>query len=117
LGPNHLQIGQDYARIDNIVGDLITYFETRGVTPIILSEYGISSVNNPIHLNRLFREKGWLAIRDELGLELLDAGASHAFAVADHQVAHIYVNDPTILNEVRALVEKLPGVEKVFGSA
>ena len=38
-----------------------------------------------------------------------------AFAVADHQIAHIYVNDPTILNEVRSLVEKVPGVEKLLG--
>jgi predicted AlkP superfamily pyrophosphatase or phosphodiesterase len=114
LGPNHPQIWQDYAGIDNIVGELITYFETRGVTPIILSEYGISAVNNPIHLNRLFRDKGWIAIREELGLELLDVGASRAFAVADHQVAHIYVNDSTILNDVRALLEKVPGIEKVL---
>jgi predicted AlkP superfamily pyrophosphatase or phosphodiesterase len=115
LGPNHPEISQDYVRIDNIVGDLITYFETRGITPLVVSEYGISQVNNPIHLNRLFRQKGWVAIREELGLELLDAGASRAFAVADHQVAHIYVNDFAILNDVRAVLEKIPGVEKILG--
>ncbi len=115
LGPSHPQIQQDYVRIDNIVGDLITYFETRGVTPLILSEYGISAVNNPIHLNRLFRGKGWIAIREEMGLELLDPGASRAFAVADHQIAHIYVNDRSILSDVRALLEKVSGVEKVLG--
>jgi predicted AlkP superfamily pyrophosphatase or phosphodiesterase len=117
LGPNHAAMSQDYSRIDNIVGDLITYFETRGITPWILSEYGISAVSNPIHLNRLFRQKGWIAIREELGLELLDAGASRAFAVADHQVVHIYINDSSIVNDVRSLVEKVPGVETVLGPA
>jgi predicted AlkP superfamily pyrophosphatase or phosphodiesterase len=116
LGPAHPEISRDYQRIDTIVGDLITYFETRGVTVMVLSEYGISPVSHPIHLNRLFREQGWIAIREELGLGLLDAGASRAFAVADHQVAHVYVNDSTILNQVRALLEKTGGIERVLGS-
>ena len=60
----------------------------------MLSEYGLVDVSRPVHLNRLLREQGFIAVREELGGELLDAGASQAFAVADHQVAHIYINDP-----------------------
>lgn len=116
LGPRHPRIDRDYARIDSIVGDLITYLETRGITPVVLSEYGISAVNHPIHLNRVFRERGWITVREELGLELLDAGASRAFAVADHQVAHIYVNDSSILGEVQALLAKTAGIERVLDS-
>ena len=71
----------------------------------------------PVHLNRAFREKGWITIKDELGLELLDSGASRAFAVADHQVAHIYLNDRSIESAVRAVVEKQPGVARVLGGA
>lgn len=116
LGPDHPSISADYQRVDAIVGDLILFFEAHGVQPMILSEYGISSVSNPVHLNRVFREKGWLAIKDELGLELLDAGASRAFAVADHQVAHIYVNDRSIGSDVRKAVEQTRGVEQVLGA-
>jgi predicted AlkP superfamily pyrophosphatase or phosphodiesterase len=117
LGPTHPDVRQDYACVDTIAGDLIMYFETRGITPLIISEYGITPVNNPIHLNRLFRQKGWIAIREELGLELLDPGASRAFAVADHQIAHIYVNDSSIVNDVRSLLERISGVEKILGLA
>ncbi len=81
---------------------------------VVLSEYGIHEVDDPIHLNRVFRNKGWLEIRDELGLELLDAGASQVFAVADHQVAHIYIQDPTLLNEVRLLLEQVEGVDLIL---
>lgn len=116
LGPNHPDIKQDIAQIDGVVGDLISFFAKQSVEVVLLSEYGITEVNQPIHLNRLFRDKGWIAIREELGLELLDCGASRVFAVADHQVAHIYLNDPSLANEVRALVEKQPGVEKVLGA-
>ncbi len=44
---------------------------------------------------------GLIAVREELGLEMLDPGASAAFAVADHQVAHVYVNDQRRRDEVR----------------
>ena len=80
----------------------------------MLSEYGLVDVSRPVHLNRLLRDQGLVAVREELGGELLDAGASQAFAVADHQVAHIYINDPAVQARVRAIVEAAPGVERVL---
>jgi predicted AlkP superfamily pyrophosphatase or phosphodiesterase len=101
----------DLKAIDAIVGDLIKFFHERAIQVVLLSEYGITNVDRPIHLNRMFRELGgpWLAIREELGLELLDPGASDAFAVADHQIAHIYLNNPSLATKVRDFVEKQTG--------
>lgn len=99
------EIVPDLRAIDTIAGDLIAFFEERGVQVVILSEYGLTDVDRPIHLNRLFRQQGWLAVREELGRELLDAGASEVFAVADHQVAHIYLNNPKLADVVRDFVE------------
>jgi predicted AlkP superfamily pyrophosphatase or phosphodiesterase len=104
----------DLKQIDAIIGDLISFFEKRGVQIILLSEYGITNVDTPIHLNRIFREQGWVTIKNELGLELLDCGASKVFAVADHQVAHIYINDASLEKQVRSLLEKTEGVEKIL---
>lgn len=115
LGPEHPSIAEDCRAIDKIVGDLIDFFRGRGVQVILLSEYGITPVNRPIHLNRLFRQKGWLTIKDELGLELLDYGASKAFAVADHQVAHVYLNDSALEKAARDLISRTPGVARVLG--
>ena len=114
LGPEHPSIAEDCRAIDRIVGGLIEFFRGRGIQVVLLSEYGITPVNRPIHLNRLFRQKGWLAIKDELGLELLDAGASKAFAVADHQVAHIYLNDRSVEKAARDLMAQTPGVARVL---
>jgi len=80
----------------------------------MLSEYGITSVNRPIHINRVLREKGYIAVKDELGLETLDAGTSKAFAVSDHQLAHIYVKDKKDIPAVKSLLESIPGIEKVL---
>ena len=108
---------KDLKELDEVCGTLIDFFELRRASVIVLSEYGIMPVSRPVHLNRVLREKGLITVREELGHELLDAGESKAFAVADHQVAHVYVNDPLKLDEVRRLVESTPGVERVLDEA
>lgn len=117
VGPKHPSIARDLQEIDAIVGDLIDFFGKRSVKVVVLSEYGITEVDTAIHLNRLFRKEGWITIKEELGLELLDCGASRVFAVADHQVAHIYLNDPSLEKAARELVEQQPGVDCVLGAA
>jgi len=108
-------IQPDLKAIDTIVGDLIDFFSKRAVQVILLSEYGITRSSEPIHINRIFRSAGWVTVKDELGLELLDCGASKAFAVADHQVAHIYLNDPGVEKIVRDLLERQEGIGRVLG--
>ncbi|MGH9629107.1 MAG: alkaline phosphatase family protein, partial [Bryobacteraceae bacterium] len=117
FGPNHPSIQKDLAEIDAVCGDLIRFYAGRGAQVILLSEYGITEVSMPIHINRALRKAGFLAVREELGGELLDAGASVAFAVADHQIAHVYVNDASRLNDVRAVVESLEGIDQVLDAA
>lgn len=113
-GIDFSKISKDLREVDDLAKDLITFFENRGAEVLLLSEYGITSVSKPIHLNRIFRQKGWIQVKNELGRETLDAGTSAVFAVADHQVAHVHVNDHSKLDEVKALLEKTPGVEKVL---
>ncbi|MEN3944186.1 nucleotide pyrophosphatase/phosphodiesterase family protein [Prosthecobacter sp. SYSU 5D2] len=115
VGLNMPLIEEDLRQIDEVVGDLIKFYERRQIQVILLSEYGITDVDQPVHLNRIFREKNWLSIKDELGTETLDLGGSKAFAIADHQLAHVYVNDPALLSEVRDVLEKTPGVQQVLG--
>jgi predicted AlkP superfamily pyrophosphatase or phosphodiesterase len=104
----------DLRQVDAVCADLIRSYETSGARVVVLSEYGIREVSTPIHLNRVLREHGLIAVRDEMGHEMLDPGASVAFAVADHQVAHVYVNDRSRVNDVRAILERVRGVELVL---
>ncbi len=108
-GPGAPEMEAEFEAIDRLVDELVSFYVKRGVEVVLLSEYGISKVRHPVHLNRIFREKGWLQIKNELGLELLDAGASRVFAVADHQVAHVYVRDDTVRKEVRQVLEATEG--------
>lgn len=115
VGPGHPVIDKDLCEIDAVCEQLITFFEERDTRVIVLSEYGINAVSRPISLNRILRNEGWIALREERGLELLDAGASQAFAVADHQLAHVHVKDPDLIPAVKTLVEQTPGVAMVLG--
>jgi predicted AlkP superfamily pyrophosphatase or phosphodiesterase len=117
LGPRDPTIERDLRLVDDLVGELIDFFQQRSVQVAILSEYGITEVDTPVHLNRLFRREGWLALKDELGLEMLDPGASRVFAVADHQVAHVYLNDRLLEAKVRAVLEAEPGVDLILDRA
>jgi predicted AlkP superfamily pyrophosphatase or phosphodiesterase len=113
-GPNVTENDQDLRELDAVCGQLIDHFQSRNARVIVLSEYGITSVSRPVHLNRVLRERGLITVREELGRELLDAGASAAFAVADHQVAHVYVNDRARTNQIREILQKTPGVGSVL---
>lgn len=115
LGPNNPAIAEDVRLVDKEAGKLIDAARKVGAEVIVLSEYGITEVSKPVHINRKLRQAGFLTTRTEpLGWETLDCGASAAFAVSDHQVAHVYVNDSSKLNSVRKLLENLDGVELVL---
>lgn len=117
FGPNDPRIAAQARAIDDVAGKLMDFYAAQGVRSIVLSEYGITEVKRTVALNRIFRAKGWIALREELGRDLLDCGASRVFAIADHQVAHIYLNDPSLLSEVRSLLEKTDGVASVLDGA
>lgn len=114
FGPDRNKIQKELKEIDALCESLFNFYSKRGVKIIALSEYGISPVSKPVSLNRALREKGLISVREELGKELLDAGASEAFAVADHQIAHIYIKDAGNINKVKSIIEGVAGVELVL---
>jgi predicted AlkP superfamily pyrophosphatase or phosphodiesterase len=117
FGPGARETEEAARQMDEVVGDLIKSYESSGVRVILLSEYGLHDVSVPIHINRRLRSRNLIAVRTEMGRELLDAGASAAFAVADHQVAHVYVNDERRLHEVRELLESTPGIAAILDAS
>jgi predicted AlkP superfamily pyrophosphatase or phosphodiesterase len=114
-GPRHPDIAQRLREVDAVCGRLIELARTQGAAIIALSEYGITDVTGAIAINRALREAGLVVVREELMGEQLDPGASEAFAVADHQIAHVYVKRPERVREVAALLRSIDGVEAVWG--
>lgn len=119
FGPDksHPAVLKSLTEIDAVAGDLADAAHASGRSVVVLSEYGITPVDRPIHINRALRDAGLLTVREEDGGELFDPMASKAFAVADHQIAHIYVADPQLQPKVRALLQELPGIERIYDAA
>ena len=71
---------------------------------MLLSEYAMTDVSRPVLLNRELRQRGLLAVREIGGREYLDVELSGAFAMVDHQMAHVFVNggEPEQITRVRA---------------
>lgn len=114
FGPNDPRVREDVRAIDRICGRLIAHARAKGRRILVVSEYGLTAVTGPIHINRALRDAGWLSVRDEVGLDAIDPGACEAFAVADHQIAHVHVKNPARVPDVKALLSRLDGVESVL---
>ena len=68
----------------------------------------------PVHVNRALREAGCSRCATSSAASCSTPAPRDAFAVADHQVAHVYVARPELVPEVAALLRELPGVERVL---
>ncbi|MGI9176980.1 MAG: alkaline phosphatase family protein [Pirellulales bacterium] len=101
--------------IDAVAGELGEWAANADWTVAVVSEYGIGRVSAGVDINRFLRRAGLLRVQEvDLGWELLDCGGSDAFAVADHQVAHVYVKRPERVAEVQAALRSLDGVAEVL---
>lgn len=116
LGPDlkHKTLIKDLNMIDSLCGGLIeqAYSENRDV--IVVSEYGITPVTDAIHINKTLRAHDLLNVRNEMGRDVFDPGASKAFAVSDHQLAHIYIKNKKDIKKVKEIISNLDGVETVL---
>ena len=101
------------AEVDQCAGRIIDAAQSIDAKVVVVSEYGLVPVNQSVHINRHLREAGWLGVRQGPFGEMMMPGDSDAFAVADHQLAHIYVRDRARIGEVRAMLESVPGIERV----
>jgi predicted AlkP superfamily pyrophosphatase or phosphodiesterase len=110
--PEAIRAAQD---LDRVLAPLIDEACGADVTVVALSEYGISAVDRPVDINRELRRAGLLKVYDQDGMEYLDPWTSRAFAVADHQVAHVYVSHPGDVDGVAALLAGVDGVDAVLG--
>jgi predicted AlkP superfamily pyrophosphatase or phosphodiesterase len=115
FGPSGPQAAAAAAELDAVLGPLLDVARERGATVVALSEYGITQARRPVDVNRLLRRENLLRVHTQAGMEYLDPWTSRAFAVADHQVAHVYVDDPADLPLVRKLCAELSGVAEVLG--
>ncbi len=82
----------------------------QGAAVWVVNEYAHVPVDLPIEPNRALRRAGFLNVRKGPFGEILDLYGSRAFAVCDHQIAHVYISNPADIAPVRDILTQLPGV-------
>ncbi|MEI7030283.1 nucleotide pyrophosphatase/phosphodiesterase family protein [Streptomyces pratensis] len=113
-GPDDPRSHRAAAELDRAMAPLLADARATGRTVVALSEYGITRVERPVDINRALRRAGLLEVHTQDGMEYLDPMASRAFAVADHQLAHVYVRRPKDLEAARAALADLPGIDQLL---
>ena len=114
FGPDDPRSHRAAAELDAVIGPLLGDARAEGCTVVALSEYGITRVSRPVDINRALRRAGLLEVHTQDGMEYLDPMASRAFAVADHQIAHVYVRRPEDLAATREVLADLPGIDEIL---
>lgn len=102
--------------VDDCAAGVLDAATELGAGVLVVSEYGIAPVSRPVYLNRLLRKAGLLRVRDGPYGEMLDPTTSRAFAVCDHQAAHVYVASGADMKAAREAVE-VDGVGRVLDRA
>ncbi|MEX2138071.1 MAG: nucleotide pyrophosphatase/phosphodiesterase family protein [Pirellulales bacterium] len=127
-GPDSPQALQSLAEVDDALGRLVEGFgqayggaaeEQRSPLYLVASEYVITPVDHVTYPNRVLREAGLLAVREENGGEELDLAGSRAWALVDHQLAHVFVKDRDAgaITAVQDLFERGTGIDEVLAGA
>ncbi|MFD9353933.1 alkaline phosphatase family protein [Streptomyces sp. NPDC060031] len=114
FGPDDPRSHRAAADLDRTLAPLLDDARRAGRTVVVLSEYGITPVSRPVDINRALRRAGLLEVHVQDGMEYLDPAASRAFAVADHQIAHVYVRRPEDVDATREALRDLPGLGELL---
>ncbi len=117
FGPNSAQTRESVKELDTALGGFAqrigaTAMGKRGAF-LVVGEYAMTDVSGVVYPNRVLREAGLLAVREEGGGEYLDLENSTAFAMVDHQFAHAYVHT----NQSRERKRRVSGVVNLFRNA
>ncbi len=112
--PNTCDWQKLVGELDKACEPLLDAAENCGARVWVVNEYTHVPVTNAVCLNRALRREGLLHVRRGPFGEILDTFTSKAFAVCDHQIAHLYLNDPQFLNAVTSVLASIKGVGQIY---
>lgn len=109
-GPDSTETEDAFAEYEACMEIIVDAAKEFGYELQIIGDYAITPAKTAVYPNRLLAEKDYLILQDVDGMLYPDFHSSHAFALVDHQICHVYVNDPDDIPSICAIFETLPGV-------
>jgi len=117
FGPTSNEYKKSLIELDEIIGNLILFLNSKKIDKeyelMIVSEYGFNEVNESISPNVILRNEGFLSTRKIDDKEYVDFEYSKAFAMVDHQVAHIFVK-PGNEDTIKSIFKRKNGIAEIL---
>jgi len=117
FGPEGEHLPRNLREIDDCCRVVLEHADRVGADVLVVSEYGLEAVDRAVFINRRLREAGLLQVTVNATGELLDPGTSRAFAVADHQIAHVYCRRAEDVAAADEALADVPGIERCYRGA
>ncbi|MEX2288430.1 MAG: nucleotide pyrophosphatase/phosphodiesterase family protein [Planctomycetaceae bacterium] len=117
FGPDSPQALVALGELDAVIGKLHDGYRDAGLSDalwLVASEYVITPVDGVAYPNRILRQAGFLSLDVREGLEYLVAAQSSAWALADHQIAHVFVRNSAEIDGVANLFRRDENVAEVL---
>jgi predicted AlkP superfamily pyrophosphatase or phosphodiesterase len=116
-GPGSRQARDSLAFTLQCIERLKTEAQSRGYDFLFYGDYAIQpthQVNAAIFPNRRLAETAQLATREIKRMLYADLFSSPAFAMVDHQIAHVYTRDAAATAAAREALSTLPGIDSIL---
>lgn len=119
LGPDHPKAVAALDRTFHQLETLLTAARRSGHEVLIVGDYAIAPADEggATYPNRVLADAGLLTLRDIRGRLYPDLHRSAAFAMVDHEIAHVYIPDRRDIERVEAVLSEIAGVEEILGGA
>ncbi|MDD4890518.1 MAG: alkaline phosphatase family protein [Phycisphaerae bacterium] len=113
-GPNDPSIAREVALVDTLIGTIADAVAADGARLIVMGDYGITPASRGVLPNVALRDAGLLQVRNMGGIDTIEIGELDAFAMVDHQIAHVYCSDDDARRRARDVLRNLDGVAEVL---
>lgn len=115
-GPESEEFRKSTLELDGMIGDILAALEENNAKEYeiaLVSEYGFNTVNHSVSPNLLLRQSGLLSVRKIKEKEYIDYEHSKAFAMADHQVTHLFIK-PGYEDDVKSGMRNHEGIAQTL---
>jgi len=115
FGPEHEKTGPEVLRTLGYVDRLERTAAMKNYEVLVFGDYAMEQVTGPaIFPNRALARAGLFRTRTVKGMLYPDFFTSKAFAMVDHQVAHVYAVDDDSAARAREVLSELDGLDRIM---
>ncbi len=114
FGTDSPKIQKVFQETENLIEALCNSAKNANYEVILFGDYAINNAHSVIYPNKILRDSNDFSIRNVKKMYYPDLYSSKGFAMVDHQIAHVYINDKKDINRIKSIFEKTQGISRVL---